>query len=236
MVVAVKEVAASSANAAQAGRTAGEQAHASSETVAASVSAISALADDVERAQGVIRELEQESDRIGQIVDVIADITAQANILALNATIEAAVAGESGAGFAVVAKEMRVLSHRIGVAAGEVKTIIGGLRERTGEAVRVMESSRARAGDSVTRAQAVTGALDTITESIETISQMGEQIAESTRHQVSAMDDIRDRLQRVQQIGDGTASGARETESSSDSLRQQIAALSSLVGQFKTGN
>ena len=233
MVASVKDVADSAAHAARAGREAEDQAQAGTQTVAASVESIESVAREVERAEAVIRELEQEGGRIGRIVEVIAEIAAQSNILALNATIEAGAAGEHGAGFSVVAREVRTLSQRISDATSEVQRIIAGLRERTGEAVRVMENGRSRVGESVARAGDVTRALEAITYSIDTISQMSEQIAESTGQQVAAIDGIREHLRKVQQITDGTANGAGQTEASAEDLRHRTASLSALVAQFR---
>jgi methyl-accepting chemotaxis protein len=70
--------------------------------------------DAVERvtsANEVIDALKAHSEEIGDIIQLITDISQQTNLLALNATIEAARAGEAGRGFAVVAHEIKNLSR-----------------------------------------------------------------------------------------------------------------------------
>ncbi|MCB1744015.1 MAG: methyl-accepting chemotaxis protein [Gammaproteobacteria bacterium] len=234
MVESVRKVADSAALAARAGKDAGRNTEAGTETVQTSVKAIESLADEVQRAENVILELEREGRRIGGIADTIAEIASQANILALNASIEAATAGQQGSGFAVVAGQMRELAQRTGSATAEIQQIVAGLHNRTGAAVEAMRGSRDGASRSVDQANAVREALNLIAGSIATISDMSEQIASSTGQQVQGMEDIRSHLQRVRQIGEGTAEGARQTESSSDSLREQTAALTALVARFKT--
>jgi hypothetical protein len=77
-----------------------------------------------------MREIQESSRKIADILSLIDGIAFQTNILALNAAVEAARAGEHGRGFAVVASEVRVLAQRSATASREIKALIGASVEK----------------------------------------------------------------------------------------------------------
>jgi methyl-accepting chemotaxis protein len=112
-----------------------EKAHSEYEKAQSSANSIKAI---VQSSSSSVNEVNNEMEKIGDIVALITDITAQTNLLALNAAIEAARAGEHGRGFSVVADEVRVLADRTATAANNIGTLMGQLRSQSEKAVATM--------------------------------------------------------------------------------------------------
>ena len=93
-----------------------------------------------------IKRLGESSLEIGEIVELISDITEQTNVLALNAAIQAASAGEAGRGFTVVAEEVQRLAERSGEATKQIEAIVKTIQADTQDAVAAMEKSDRRRG------------------------------------------------------------------------------------------
>jgi methyl-accepting chemotaxis protein len=112
-----------------------EQAHSEYEKAQSSANSIKAI---VQSSSSSVNDVNNEMEKIGDIVALITDITAQTNLLALNAAIEAARAGEHGRGFSVVADEVRVLADRTANAANNIGSLMDELRNQSEKAVATM--------------------------------------------------------------------------------------------------
>ena len=85
--------------------------------------------DDIVHIDKSVNDLSSAAQKIGDVINIISEIAEQTNLLALNATIEAARAGEAGAGFAIVAQEVKALANQTAKATEEITTQIGSVQE-----------------------------------------------------------------------------------------------------------
>lgn len=94
----------------------------------------------VQQSSEIVKKLGNRSSEIGNIVQMITDITEQTNLLALNASIEAARAGEHGKGFAVVANEVKKLAEQSANSANQISNLVNEIVSDTSNAVVEMDS------------------------------------------------------------------------------------------------
>jgi methyl-accepting chemotaxis protein len=228
-----QEVARNTTAAADAAQNADAAAAEGKAVVGKTIEVIDALAGEVQRAAGVINRLEDDSNAIGGVLDVIRGIAEQTNLLALNAAIEAARAGEQGRGFAVVADEVRTLASRTQESTAEIQSMIERLQSGSREAVSVMEHSKGRADDSVSQAAKAGSALEAISAAVAVINEMNVQIATAAEEQNAVGEEINRSVMEISEITDQTAAGAQQTASASSELNELAEQLTGMVKQFK---
>ena len=233
MAATVQDVAKNAESAASSAMQAKDEAAEGKNTVDENIAAIQSLSATVETAAGVIGRLEQDSVEIGGVLDVIRNIAEQTNLLALNAAIEAARAGEQGRGFAVVADEVRTLASRTQQSTQEIQEMIERLQSASKEAVKSMDETNAQAKKGSDYASRTGEVLESITHSINQISDMNTQIASAAEQQSVVAEEINRNVVGINEISDHTANGAQQTASASEGLSHLSAQLQRIVGQFK---
>ena len=124
-------------------------AHANQLAMSASATAIKG-GEVVAQVVTTMKGINDSSNKIADIIQVIEGIAFQTNILALNAAVEAARAGDQGRGFAVVASEVRTLAGRSAAAAKEIKSLIHTSVERVGQGTVLVDKAGVTMGELVT--------------------------------------------------------------------------------------
>ena len=196
------------------------------------VQAIQKLAGQIESATEVIHQLEQDSENINTVLDVIKGVAEQTNLLALNAAIEAARAGEQGRGFAVVADEVRTLAGRTQESTEEINQVIEKLQNGSRRAVEVMNRSSDEAQSVVRQASLAGESLSAISAGVERINDMSTQIASAAEQQNATAEEINRNIASISTMSAETSTGAQQTASASGDLARLGTELQQLVSRF----
>jgi methyl-accepting chemotaxis protein len=163
-------------------------------------------------------EISAASEETQKIVKTIDEIAFQTNLLALNAAVEAARAGKAGAGFAVVAEEVRNLAMRSANAAQDTSTMIEGIVTKIG------------AGSEVVSATNV--AFDQVAEGTAKISGLIAEIAAASHEQTQGLDQINHALTDIDRVTQQNAANSEEMAAASEQLNAQAEEMRGFVGEL----
>jgi len=233
MLSTINEIANNAATAATLTSSAAVEAQASQIIVKDSVESAQHLSKEIDSASAVITELEDECKSIDSVLSVIQAIAEQTNLLALNAAIEAARAGEQGRGFAVVADEVRTLAGRTQVATQEINSIISQLQGKANQAVAAISNSGSIAEGAVIEANKASVSLDTISETITSISDTNHQIATAAEEQSSVTREIDQRVVAIAALSEQLTKHSLEINNGSDDVSALGCQLRELIKTFK---
>ncbi len=180
-----------------------------------------------------IKRLGESSLEIGEIVELISDITEQTNVLALNAAIQAASAGEAGRGFTVVAEEVQRLAERSGEATKQIDAIVKTIQADTQDAVAAMEKSTVGVVEGTKLSDAAGQALEEIRKVSRELAQLIGGISDQTQKQSASVSEVTRGMQGILKISEETTEGTKQTNVSIGQLTKLAADLRSSVAGFK---
>ncbi|AZE97854.1 Methyl-accepting chemotaxis sensor/transducer protein [Pseudomonas orientalis] len=233
MLATAQEVARHAERASVAANEADQQACAGEHVVTQAVEQIGNLASEMALSGRAMLTLQQESQKIASVLDVIKSVSQQTNLLALNAAIEAARAGSAGQGFAVVADEVRSLAQRTQESAEEIEGLILGLHNGTQQVADIMDSSRNLTDNSVALTRDAGEALAAIARTVSVIQEMNPQIAAAAEQQSAVAEEINRSVLKVRDVSEQTAAASEETAAASVQLTRLSVDLQTLVAKFK---
>ena len=165
-----------------------------------------------------MKDINESSHKISDIISVIDGIAFQTNILALNAAVEAARAGEQGRGFAVVASEVRLLAGRSAEAAKEIKMLINASVERVEKGTALVD----RAGSTM---------IEVVT-SIKRVTDIVAEISTSSHDQATGVAQMGEAVKHMDQATQKNAALVEEMAAAASSLKSQAAELVQTVAVF----
>lgn len=182
--------------------------------------------DGMSRVNQQMSKLEEDSNRIGEIIEVIDEIADQTNLLALNAAIEAARAGDQGRGFAVVADEVRKLAERSSEATKQITTIIKGMQENTLQCADAVT-------EGVVLSQKTGEAFELIVSMVNDSANKVTEIAAASEEQAAQSSEVLSAIESISAATEEAAASSEETASAAQSLAQLAENLNSSVSTFK---
>jgi methyl-accepting chemotaxis protein len=173
----------------------------------------------VEEVVGTMSAINESARKIADIIGVIDGIAFQTNILALNAAVEAARAGANGAGFAVVATEVRNLAQRSAVAAKDIKTLINDSVDKVDAGSRLVGQAGATMSE--------------VVDSIRRVTDIMGDISTASQEQSAGIEQVTHAVAQMEQTTQQNAALVEEAAAASDSMQDQAHKLADIVSVFK---
>ena len=204
-----------------------------SQAVQNTIIGMNGIREQIQETSKRIKRLGESSQEIGEIVELISDITEQTNILALNAAIQAASAGEAGRGFTVVAEEVQRLAERSSEATKQISAIVKTIQTDTNSAVAAMEKSTEGVVEGARLSDAAGKALTEIETVSNSLARLIQSISTATDAQTEVATQVTKNMQQIQEITSQTTDGTKSTAESVGQLTQLAEELRDSVAGFK---
>jgi len=220
-------------SAAKLAKESGNKAKAGDKVIDDTVQGMNRISEVVRKSAETVFTLGQNSDKIGEIVQVIDDIADQTNLLALNAAIEAARAGEQGRGFAVVADEVRKLAERTTKATKEIASMIKTIQKDTADAVKSMEIGTKEVESGKELVGKAGEMLGEIIEGSQKVTDVVILVAEASEQQSSASEQISRNIEAISSVTQQSTAGVHQIARAAEDLSRLTVNLQDLINVFK---
>lgn len=229
----IQEVDSSAAQSADVARHTMEVTTQGSQAVQNSIAGMDTIREQIQETSKRIKRLGESSQQIGEIVDLISDITEQTNVLALNAAIQAASAGEAGRGFSVVAEEVQRLAERSADATKQIGAIVKTIQGDTQEAVAAMEKSTQGVVEGAKLSDEAGKVLKEIETATQELTDLVSSISVSTQVQTDMVQEVAQAMTDILKITGQTTEGTESTAAQVGQLATLAADLRGSVAGFR---
>ncbi|WP_198265322.1 methyl-accepting chemotaxis protein [sulfur-oxidizing endosymbiont of Gigantopelta aegis] len=196
------------------------------------IESVQIIATEVKDSSSVVNDLAKDTESISSVIQVIQTISEQTNLLALNAAIEAARAGEAGRGFAVVADEVRSLSHKIQEETIVIKEKIEQLQKASVSVVDKMSSMQSHAERTVQLSTETGNSFDNIVSDITRVNGMNKENAGATEQQRKDNEKVSNSLENLSVMSQTMAKTSQDAYNSGNEFKIMAEQLKDIVEQF----
>ncbi len=180
-----------------------------------------------------ILELGDKSTRIGDIVEMIDEISSQTKLLALNASIEAAGAGEAGKRFGVVAVEIKKLAETVAESTEEISSLVSEIQLSINSSIMSTEDEIKKVEEGVLKAGKVNDLLVRLYSMVEKTTDASKQISFATQQQKTAGEQVVFTMKDIANVTKQSAVSTKEVMSSTEELSKLAEGFKKIVDKFE---
>lgn len=186
----------------------------------------------IQEASVKVEKLNEYSQSISNVIEVIDNISGQTNLLALNAAIEAARAGDQGRGFAVVADEVRSLAVRTQESTSEIYEAVEYLQSQSVEVSQLMEQNVELIDHNRTITEEVRSAFVQISEAVENISTLNALVNTASSEQADVTQEIAQSLGQLNDIVSLNLAGSVQSNVAAEELAEMAENQKNTLSRF----
>ncbi|MGK7905291.1 MAG: methyl-accepting chemotaxis protein [Hormoscilla sp.] len=177
--------------------------------------------------------ISEKAHNISSVVTTITKVADRTNLLSLNAAIEAEKAGEAGAGFAVVAREIRRLADQTSVATLDIESTVKDMQSAVSTGVMEMDKFTKEVSTSVEDIRKISQQLVEIISQVQSLTPRFEAVSQGMENQAQSAQQISETMSQLSEVSQQTADSLHQTNSALDNLHESVAGLQQEISRFQ---